>query len=194
MTVRSPFVLLSTLVTCALFATDALANCSSFAAKAGTALASPQGLSAASSTANAPAPGVAQEIKELGGETAITGLWQIAITLKGTDTVIDRGFETFTIDGNELVVDTAPPVSGNVCNGTWVSLGRRAYRIKHPSWTFDDAGVTVVGTAVIRTDLVLGRNGNEFTGRVTVFFYDLGGKLLGQTAEADLKGSRITVD
>jgi hypothetical protein len=173
---------------CGLMASEASANCSSFTTKAATALSTARALPSIRSAA----PLItAADLKEKGNDTAITGLWQTAVLVDGV--VVDQAFETFTSDGNELMIDTTPPVLDNVCNGVWANLGQRKYRIKHPSWTFDLDG-TLTGTAVIRTDLVLNKNGNQFTGQVVIFIYDLDGNLVDTTPTFDLKGSRITVD
>jgi hypothetical protein len=189
MTMRSPFVVLSVVVVSVLLAAEARANCGSFAAKTGTALAAAQGLARASSSAKA--PDVVPETKDK-GEKEIVGLWETAFLQDKM--VVDRAFETFTTDGNELLVDTTPPTFGNVCNGVWASLGHRTYRIKHPSWIFADDSITLKGTALLKTKLVLNKNGNEFTGQITILFYDLDGMPTDPPLTFDLKGTRIVVD
>jgi hypothetical protein len=69
---------------------------------------------------------------------------------------VDQAFETFTSDGNELMIDTTPPALDNVCNGVWANVGHRKYRIKHPSWTFAPDG-SLTGTAA-RIGTTVGRS------------------------------------
>ena len=123
-------------------------------------------------------------------EPAITGLWNLEILVDGV--VVDAAFETFTADGNELMVDTTPPSLGNVCNGVWVRTGPRAYKIKHPSFLFNPDG-SVAGKAIFRTELRLARRGGSFTGQTAIEFYDLAGNLVNRLT-ADIRATRITVD
>jgi hypothetical protein len=117
-------------------------------------------------------------------------LWRVEFVVGGV--VVDSAFETFTADGNELMVDTTRPSLGNVCNGVWVRSAARTYKLKHPSFLFDANG-SVTGTAIFRTELRLSRNGSSFTGTTTIDFYDTAGKLV-DTQKADVRGTRITVD
>lgn len=123
-------------------------------------------------------------------EASITGLWHLEFSVAGT--VVDSAFETFTADGNELMVDTTPPSLGNVCNGVWVRTGARTYKVKHPSFLFNPDG-SVAGTAIIRTELRLARNGDTFTGKSTIEFYDVAGHLL-DTQTADARATRVVVN
>jgi len=174
---------------CGLLASEASASCSSFTTKAAAGFSTARVLSPIQSGATAT---FAPDFKEKGNDTAITGLWRTAVALDGM--VVDQAFETFTSDGNELMVDTTPPALDNVCNGVWANVGRRTYRIKHPAWIFAPDGTTLTGTAVIKTDLVLNKSANQFTGQTTIFFYDLDGNFIEQTPTFSLTGNRITVD
>ena len=73
----------------------------------------------------------------------------------------------------------------------WEQKGRLTYRLKHPSWTFEDG--TLTGTAVFGELITLDRNGDSFTGTTTIDVYDLDENLLFH-GEAQLVGKRITVD
>lgn len=119
----------------------------------------------------------------------ITGLWHLEFVVD--DVVVDAAYETFTADGNELMVDTTAPSLGNVCNGIWMQAGR-VYKVKHPSFLFNPDGSTA-GTAIIRTELHLSKKGDSFTGTATVEFYDLAGHLQ-DTLKADARATRVVFD
>ncbi len=116
----------------------------------------------------------------------ITGLWHLEFVVDNA--VVDAAYETFMADGNELMVDTTPPSFGNVCNGIWVQIGK-VYKVKHPSFLFKPDG-SVLGSAIIRTELRLSKKGDSFTGKTTIEIYDVAGNLL-DTLKADARATRV---
>ncbi len=120
---------------------------------------------------------------------SIVGLWKATFTSGGQ--VVDQGFDLWTSDGTEILNDTPAPATGNVCLGVWVRSGA-TFKLKHPSWTFDAAG-NLNGTAVIREQVMLDRDGNSYRGSFTVDVFDLAGKKLFHLAGA-IVAQRITVD
>lgn len=124
-----------------------------------------------------------------GGKT-IVGLWKVNV-YDNTGAVIDQAFETFFGDGNELMIDTSIPATDNVCNGVWVKTGN-VYKTKHPSFYFDLSG-NLLGMAVIRNTITLGKNGDAFQGTSTVDVYDNSGNLVFHGVST-LKAARVTVD
>jgi hypothetical protein len=47
---------------------------------------------------------------------------------------VDVGFEQWHSDGTEMLNDTPPPASGNVCLGTWEKIGPQTYTLVHPAF------------------------------------------------------------
>ncbi len=125
-----------------------------------------------------------------GAPGSIVGLWQVTFTTGGQ--TVDQAFETFHSDGTELMIDTAPPASDNVCSGIWAQTDALSVKLKHPSWTFDSNG-NLNGTATIRLSVTLGPSANRFSGTFAVDVYDLKGTLVFHTG-GSVAGVRITVD
>ncbi|HLK22692.1 MAG TPA: hypothetical protein VKT81_27290 [Bryobacteraceae bacterium] len=121
---------------------------------------------------------------------SIVGLWKVTYVSDGQ--TVDVGFDQWNPGGGEILNDTPPPASGNVCLGVWVQVGQLSYKLKHPSWTFDNAG-NLTGTAIIREQPVIDTHGNTFKGPFTFDVYDLNGNLL-EHAAGIVTGERITVD
>ncbi len=118
----------------------------------------------------------------------IAGLWLITFTSGGQ--TVDTGFDSWHSDGTEILNDTPAPATGNVCLGVWVQTGARTYKLKHPSWTFDDSG-NLTGTAVISETVTLSAAGTQFTGTYTIAFYDNAGNSQGSFS-GTVSANRIT--
>lgn len=123
-------------------------------------------------------------------DPSIVGLWDSKAFSGGQ--LIDEGFEQWNADGTEVLNDTPPPQTGNVCLGVFVKSAQSTYKLKHPSWTFDSNG-NLTGTAIIRELVIVGRGGNTYSGTYTIDFYDLNGKHLQQFG-GTIQAQRITVD
>lgn len=121
---------------------------------------------------------------------SIVGLWQITFYYEGQP--VDVGFDVWHSDGTELLNDTPPPATGNVCVGVWTQTGPVTYKLKHPSWTFDSNG-NLTGTAVIRENVTLSPGGNKFTGTYTISYYDTSGNPTG-SFNGLVQATRITPD
>lgn len=124
------------------------------------------------------------------GGNSIVGLWMATFLSQGQ--IVDQGFDMWTGDGLEILNDTPPPSTGNICLGTYVKIAPNTYLLKHPSWTFDDAG-NLNGTAIIRETVTLSDDGMTYKGTFTIDILSLNGTLL-QHLNGTLTGVRITVD
>jgi hypothetical protein len=120
---------------------------------------------------------------------SIVGLWNATFTSGGQ--IADQGFDQWNSDGTEILNDTPPPATGNVCLGVWTKSGE-TFKLKHPSWTFDAAG-NLTGTAIIREKITLDPKGQSYKGTFTVDAFDLQGHAVFHLA-GDVKAQRITVD
>jgi hypothetical protein len=121
---------------------------------------------------------------------SIVGMWNITFTSGGQ--VVDQGFDVWHSDGTEILNDNPPPSSGNVCLGVWQQTGRFSFKLKHPSWTYDNNG-NLTGIATIREQITLDPSGNTFKGTFTVDVADLNGNALLHIA-GTVSAKRITVD
>ena len=124
-------------------------------------------------------------------EESIVGLWDVKFI--ADNQVVDEGFDQYHSDGNEILNDTAPPSTGNVCLGVYAKTGPRSLKLKHPSWIFDPTNTTVVGRATILENVSIDKGGRTFTGTFIVQLTDMDGNPLGEFS-GQLKGSRITSD
>ena len=124
-------------------------------------------------------------------EPSIAGLWNTSFLAGGQ--LVDEGFDMWTSDGLEVLNDFPPPSSGNVCVGVWSRTAPFTYQLNHPSWVFDPSGQNLAGTAFIREKVTLDACGNTFSGKATLDFYDLTGKLT-MHLDADVQSVRITSD
>jgi hypothetical protein len=167
-----------------MLAPAAKADCSAMGPRMIAWAALPQGL-------EAPAPMAVPAVEPRGkGSATIDGLWKTTFSSGGQ--VVDQAFEVFHSDGTEVMVDTAPPSSGNVCVGVWVRTNGLTFQLNHPSWTFDEKG-NLTGTATIKMSITLAANSNKFTGTFTVDIATLAGVVV-QHLSGTVAGERIQVE
>jgi len=121
--------------------------------------------------------------------SSITGLWLAAFTSGGQ--LVDTGFDQWNGDGTEILNDTPPPSTGNVCLGIWKKTGANTMQLFHPSWTFDSNG-NLSGTAIIQEVITLDATGNHYQGTFTLDEFDLSGNLLFHSA-GNVNAKRIAV-
>jgi hypothetical protein len=120
----------------------------------------------------------------------ITGLWMATFTSGGQ--VVDQGIDAWTSDGLEILNDTPPPSTGNVCLGTWQKIGLTGYKLYHPSWTFDNNG-NLNGMGIIRETIALSADRQSFKGSYTIDFLTLNGANVGHYT-GTISATRITVE
>ena len=191
---RASRMLVACIAVCGILAGNARAQCGSAARKAAPltpglqispnfAISSPGALSQTGST-----PAQTDDSSEI----PITGLWKVVLVSGGT--TVDVGFEHWHSDGTEMLNDTPPPASGNVCLGTWEKTGPRTYSLVHPAFNFDSTGTIVVSIFIERVQAVIAPDGNSFTGTFTWDSYDFSGNPLPGTHLAGaVTGQRIKV-
>ena len=121
---------------------------------------------------------------------SIVGLWNITFTSGGQ--VVDVAYDVWHSDGTEILNDYTNPIEGNVCLGVWEQTGPRSYKLKHPSWSFDNTG-TLQGTVMIREKVTVSPDGNSFTGSYTYDVYDISGKFVVEY-NGQVKATRIKPD
>jgi len=124
-------------------------------------------------------------------DPTIVGLWNVQFVADGQ--VVDAGFDAWHADGTETLNDTTPPIAGDVCLGVWTKTGAKTYKLKHPSWIFDDSGLNLIGVVIIRETVTLDKAGNSYDGDLAVDAYDLAGNPM-QHLEAKIQALRITPD
>ena len=159
---------------------NTLTNKLSFAAPAAA-------LESTTTASLAPAP----DVSDAAAHPPITGLWDIKFYSGGQ--LVDEGFDAWHSDGLELLNDTPPPATGNVCVGVYAQTGQRTFKLKHPSWIFDSTNTFVIGTATIRETVTVDRSGDSFGGTFTIDAVDTFGNVLGHI-DGTVKATRIKVD
>jgi len=123
-------------------------------------------------------------------DPTIVGLWDIKF-LQGS-VVVDEGFDQFHSDGLEILNDTAPPPTGNVCLGVYEKAEAHSIHLKHPSWIFDTDNATLIGKATILEDITVDKHGHTFSGTFTVKITDLFDNPIAPDITGGLFGNRIT--
>jgi len=126
------------------------------------------------------------------GDETIVGLWDVKFI--SDSQVVDEGFDQYHSDGTEILNDTPPPSTGNVCLGVYEKAGPHTFKLKHPSWIYDPSNTVVVGKAIILESIKVDKGGHTFTGTFTIQLVDLSGNSLGPDLTGQLKGDRITPD
>ena len=169
---------------CLFFAGSAKADCSMSRPPRAIVSAPDSTVAGPEATAHARAASAA------GGGNSIVGLWMTTFLSGGQ--ISDQGFDNWFADGSEILNDDPPPSTGNVCLGTWVKIAPSTYLLKHPSWTFDDAG-NVNGLAIIRETVTVATDGMTYKGTYTVELTTLSGNPI-QTFSGTISATRITVD
>ena len=130
---------------------------------------------------------------QAGSDIPIIRLWKAIWVSSGT--TVDVGFDQWHSDGTEVLNDTPPAASGNVCLGTWEKIAARTYSLVHPAFNFDAAGTTVASIFIEREQVTVSPDGNNFTGIFTWDSYDSSGHpLRGSHLAGTLTGKRIEVN
>jgi hypothetical protein len=128
-------------------------------------------------------------IQPQGNPPTLVGLWDLQFISDGQ--LVDEGFDQYHDDGTEILNDTPPPATGNVCLGVYAQTGKRTFHLKHPSWIYDQTNTTVIGRATILEDITVDPSGNTFSGSFTIQLRDLTGNPLGPDLTGQLKADRI---
>jgi hypothetical protein len=123
-------------------------------------------------------------------DATIVGLWDVKFI--SDNVVVDEGFDQYHSDGTEILNDTPPPATGNVCLGIYKTPATRSIKLRHPSWIYDPTNTFVIGRATILEQITLDRGGNSFTGTFTIQFRDLDGNPIAPDFSGQLRGDRIT--
>ena len=107
---------------------------------------------------------------------------------------VDEGFDQYHSDGMEILNDSVPPITGNVCLGVYAKTGLNTIKLRHPSWIYDGTNTIVIGRATILEKVTLDRFARSFKGTFTIQFRDLAGNQLAPDFSGQLRGDRITPD
>ena len=120
----------------------------------------------------------------------IVGLWDVKFLVDNE--VVDEGFDQYHSDGTEILNDTPPPATGNVCLGVYKMPATTSIKLKHPSWIYDPTNTFVIGRATILETITVDRSNGFFTGTFTVQIRDLNGNPIAPDFSGQLRGDRIT--
>jgi hypothetical protein len=121
---------------------------------------------------------------------SIVGFWQVSLIVGGQ--VVLHTMKTWHSDGTEFDNADLPPTAGNVCEGAWVSTGRRTVHNVHLGWTFD-ASSNPSGMFVETEDDKVARDGNSYTGPFDQKFYDVNGQLVNEIS-GSISATRVTAE
>jgi hypothetical protein len=133
-------------------------------------------------------PGTQNEGKNL-STVSVLGLWKKVYFSGGV--LNDVGFAEFNAGGTELLNDVGAFNAGtNSCIGAWKQVGPRSYDLVHTFFIFE--GMNAIGVSIEKSNLIVSRDGNRFTGTWTQDNYDLYGTLLpGTHFDGTISGTRI---
>ena len=133
------------------------------------------------------------------------GFWQVTYKDATTGDVILHVWEAWHGDRTEMQNVSANPISGNVCQGAWVPLGRRTYGLNHPAYIFlttpeDQEGQLNPSYSIdILARVTVNKSGDKFTGTGIIKVIE-GIDPLDPTAPVlgseniTMTGKRVTVD
>jgi hypothetical protein len=143
-----------------------------------------------------------------GRREPIVGLWRIIAT-DDSGNILDRVISGWTSDGLEFDQDISPILTGYVCYGTWVKLGKNTYGLTHPFFTFQDPnfgegseateGQWDGNSAYFDYRVTVDKTGKAFTGKMVVKVvqgpdpYDPSATVL-STSTANLAATKLEVD
>jgi hypothetical protein len=113
-----------------------------------------------------------------GPNEAIVGLWMITVT-DSNAAVTDRVFAGWTGDGLEFDQDIVPILTGYVCYGTWVKVGKNTYGLTHLFFDFMDVNSNGEGTpatvghfdgtsGLLNYTVTGSKDGKTFTGKENI--------------------------
>ena len=118
----------------------------------------------------------------------IVGMWHVKFTAEGNTgsgappdgTLIDNAFVQWHNDGTEIMNSGRPAQDGNFCLGIWKRTGNSSYKLNHFALGNDTANApsgigNPSGPTQIRENIVLGPEGQHYTGTFTLDAYDTSG-------------------
>ena len=136
----------------------------------------------------------------------IVGFWQVTWTDATSRAIVLNVWDVWHSDHTETQDDTSPVLFGNVCQGAWVSLGRRTFGLTHPAFNFltspeDQEGlVDRTSSTLVLERVTVAQDGKTFEG--TGIIKTIQGmnplnpaaRILGTPETINIVGKRVTVD
>ena len=127
----------------------------------------------------------------------VVGMWHVTFTSDGNNVApffipdgapLDQGYAQWHSDGTEIMNSSRDPVTGSFCLGAWTTVGHRTIRLNHFALSWDNTGQfctpapgatnCLVGPTNIREEVTVSRQGDTYTGAVTIEQYDTGQHLM----------------
>jgi len=144
----------------------------------------------------------------------IVGLWSFKYLSSGNErkpapinftdgSILDHGNTTFFADGNESTYSgMRDPTTGATCMGIWQRTGEFTYVLNHIGLSWNPPGnpmnapVGSAGPAFIKQYITLARDGNSYTGTVTIRQLLPVGKTLATPAPitGKIEATRVHID
>jgi hypothetical protein len=138
----------------------------------------------------------------------IVGFWQATWKDAISGQVVNQVWDVWHSDRTETQNDTTNTILSNVCQGAWVSLGKRTFGLTHPGFNFltsppapedQEGNLDTSSSILILERVTVDKNGNSFsgTGIIKTFAgtnpYDPNATVLG-TENITITAKRVTVD
>jgi len=133
------------------------------------------------------------------GNASIVGLWNFTFVSEGNPgipdgTVLDTGYVAWHSDGTEITNSGArAPMTGNFCMGAWKQTKHSTFKLNHFGLSWDPTGTVFIGPANLRSEVVVARDQESYSGTFTIDQYDTNGNLLVHLA-GNVAAQRVTVD
>lgn len=121
-------------------------------------------------------------------QSGIVGLWHDVRTASDGSMFME-GYDTWNRDGNEIELANLPPVTGDVCVGTWTRHGKSFDLTAHVAFLYD-LNNNYAGTLDITQQTKVAADGNSYTGAFDAKFYDTNGNLF-QEVTGTAAGERM---
>ena len=136
----------------------------------------------------------------------IVGFWRVTWTDASSGAVVLDVWDVWHSDHTETQDDTSPILFGNVCQGAWMSLGKRSFGLTHPAFNFltspenQEGLVDTTSSTLVLERVTVAIDGKTFKGTGIIKTIqgmnplDPSAPLIGKPQTINLVGRRVTVD
>jgi hypothetical protein len=138
---------------------------------------------------------IAPAARLIANDKLIVGLWQFRFTSVGNDVApvfipdgapLDDGYAQWHEDGTEIMNSFRDPATSNFCLGVYASTAVRSVHLNHFALSWDNTGQLCtpaagqsscfVGRTNIQEDVTVDKQGDTYSGTVTIDQYDQNGQ------------------
>jgi len=109
--------------------------------------------------------------------------------------LLDFGYQQWHSDGTEITNSGGrAPGTENFCLGVWTRIAPRTFRLNHFALSYDALTGALNGKARIQEQVVLSKDGNQFTGTFSIDVFEPVANRKVDHLEGLMNGERLSVD